>query len=153
MEEQRAKEALVLAQNKHKLIKWEGERERARTMQRLQCYSERRVQQGEPRLNPWQWRAVVEKKAHRVRIWKIFETSNSRVVCGSILLLKERRRRGFEMMPHGSLIFFFGLNFCTISLNKTKINFLSRLEGYSLEASFFFLSLIFFFDFVLVEPV
>ena len=36
MEEQRAKEALVLAQKKHKLMKWEGERERARTMQRLE---------------------------------------------------------------------------------------------------------------------
>ena len=35
-EEQRAKEALVLVQKKHKLIKWEGERERARTMQRLE---------------------------------------------------------------------------------------------------------------------
>ena len=36
LEEQRAKEALVLVQKKHKLIKWEGERERARTMQRLE---------------------------------------------------------------------------------------------------------------------
>ena len=30
LEEQRAKEALVLVQKKHKLIKWEGERERAK---------------------------------------------------------------------------------------------------------------------------
>ena len=30
--EHRAKEALVLVQKKYKLIKWEGERERARTM-------------------------------------------------------------------------------------------------------------------------
>ena len=36
-----------------------------------QCYNERWVQQGEPRLNSWQWRAVVEKKAHRGRIWRI----------------------------------------------------------------------------------
>ena len=35
LEEQRAKEALVLVQQKHKLKKWEGEREKARTMQRL----------------------------------------------------------------------------------------------------------------------
>ena len=34
-----------------------------------QCFHERRVQQGEPRLNSWQWRADVEKKAHRGRIW------------------------------------------------------------------------------------
>ena len=41
----------------------------ARTINlRQQCYSERQVQQGEPRLNSWQWRAVVEKKAHRGRI-------------------------------------------------------------------------------------
>ena len=37
LEEQRAKEALALVQKKHKLIKWEGERERARTTQRLEA--------------------------------------------------------------------------------------------------------------------
>ena len=36
-----------------------------------QCCDERRVQQGKPRLNSWQWRAVVENKAHRGRKWKI----------------------------------------------------------------------------------
>ena len=36
LEEQKIKEALELAQRKHKLIKWEGERERARTLQRLE---------------------------------------------------------------------------------------------------------------------
>ena len=36
-----------------------------------QCFNERRAQQGEPRLNSWQWRAVVENKAHRGRIWRI----------------------------------------------------------------------------------
>ena len=30
-----------------------------------QCWNEQKVQQGKPRLNSWQWRAVVEKKAHR----------------------------------------------------------------------------------------
>ena len=35
LEEQRAKDALLLVQKKHMLIKWEGERERARMMQRL----------------------------------------------------------------------------------------------------------------------
>ena len=35
LEVQRAKEALALVQKKHKLIKWDCERERARTMQRL----------------------------------------------------------------------------------------------------------------------
>ena len=38
-EEQRAKEALVLVQKKHKLIRMDGERERARTMQRLEVTS------------------------------------------------------------------------------------------------------------------
>ena len=32
---------------------------------RQQCHNEQMVQQGKPRLNSWQWRAVVEKKAHR----------------------------------------------------------------------------------------
>ena len=36
-----------------------------------QCYNERQAQQGEPRLNSWQRRAVVEKEAHRGRIWRI----------------------------------------------------------------------------------
>ena len=36
LEEQRAKEALALVQKKHMLIKYEGERERARTMRRLE---------------------------------------------------------------------------------------------------------------------
>ena len=36
LEEQKTKEALELVQRKHKLIKWEGERERARTLQRLE---------------------------------------------------------------------------------------------------------------------
>ena len=36
-----------------------------------QCYIEQMVQQGKPRLNSWQWRAVVEKKAVRGRRWKI----------------------------------------------------------------------------------
>ena len=36
-----------------------------------QCFHEWRVQQGEPRLNWWQWRAVVEKKAHRGIILRI----------------------------------------------------------------------------------
>ena len=37
LEEQRTKEALELVQKKHKLIKWEGERERARTLQGLEA--------------------------------------------------------------------------------------------------------------------
>ena len=37
LEVQKAKEALTLVQKKHKLIKWECERERARTMQRLEA--------------------------------------------------------------------------------------------------------------------
>ena len=35
LEKQRAKEALELVQKKHMLVKWEGERERARMLQRL----------------------------------------------------------------------------------------------------------------------
>ena len=36
LDEQRGKEASLLVQKKHELIKWEGEREKARTMQRLE---------------------------------------------------------------------------------------------------------------------
>ena len=36
-----------------------------------QCFNEQMVKQGKPRLNSWQWRTVVEKKAHRGRMWKI----------------------------------------------------------------------------------
>ena len=36
-----------------------------------QCFKEQFVQQGKPRLKLWQWRGVVEKKAHRGRIWKV----------------------------------------------------------------------------------
>ena len=37
----------------------------------LQCHNGRRAQQGESRLNLWQWRAVVETKAHGGIIWRI----------------------------------------------------------------------------------
>ena len=44
----------------------------ARTMNLCQqCFYERMVQQGKPRLNSWQWRALAEKKAHRGRIWRV----------------------------------------------------------------------------------
>ena len=36
LEEQKTKDALELVHKKHKLVKWEGERERARTLQRLE---------------------------------------------------------------------------------------------------------------------
>ena len=39
-----------------------------------QCYNEQLVQQGKPRLNLWQWRGIVEQKAHRGRIWKVMGT-------------------------------------------------------------------------------
>ena len=38
-----------------------------------QCYNVQMVQQGKSRLNSWQWRADVEKKAHRGRVGKIME--------------------------------------------------------------------------------
>ena len=36
-----------------------------------QCYNEQLVQQGKPRLKLWQWKGVVEKRAHRGKIWKV----------------------------------------------------------------------------------
>ena len=37
-----------------------------------ECHNEQMVQEGKPRLNSWQRRAVVEKKAHRGKRWKIY---------------------------------------------------------------------------------
>ena len=39
LEEQRTREALELVQRKHNFVKWEGERERTRTLQRLEASS------------------------------------------------------------------------------------------------------------------
>ena len=36
-----------------------------------QCYNEQLVQQGKQPLSYGKWRGVVEKKAHRRRIWKV----------------------------------------------------------------------------------
>ena len=36
LEDQKTKEALELEQRRHKLVEWEGERERARMLQRLE---------------------------------------------------------------------------------------------------------------------
>ena len=44
------------------------------------CYNEQVVQQGKPRLNSWQWRAVGKKTAHRGRVWKIMR--NEQFVSG-----------------------------------------------------------------------
>ena len=37
-----------------------------------QFYNEKFVQQGKQPLKLWQWKGVVEKKAHRGRLWKVF---------------------------------------------------------------------------------
>ena len=36
-----------------------------------QCYNERLTAQGRAPLKSWRWKAVVEKKAHRGRLWKM----------------------------------------------------------------------------------
>ena len=36
-----------------------------------QCYNERLTAQGQALLKSWQWKAVVELKAHRGRLWKM----------------------------------------------------------------------------------
>ena len=36
-----------------------------------QCYNERLTAQGQAPLKSWQWKAVVEQKAHRGRLWKM----------------------------------------------------------------------------------
>ena len=50
------------------------------------CYNEQVVQQGNSRLNSWQWRAVVEKKHIVGECGKLWEMRNLYVECGSISL-------------------------------------------------------------------
>ena len=50
----------------------------ARTVNRVSAVL-RQVRQGEPRLNSWQWRAVVDEKAHLGRIWRIMGTEAKRI--------------------------------------------------------------------------
>ena len=38
-----------------------------------QCYNERLTAQGQAPLKSWQWKAVVEQKAHRVGLWTVLE--------------------------------------------------------------------------------
>ena len=52
------------------------------------CHNEQMVQQGTPRLNAWQWRAVVEQRAHRGRMWKIVGKEPFLMDCGSTSLSK-----------------------------------------------------------------
>ena len=59
---------------------------------------ERRVQQGEPRLNSWQWRQSWRRRRIVEKFGEWWETSKSHVVCGSILLVKGQKRKGFVMM-------------------------------------------------------
>ena len=40
-----------------------------------QFHSEKAAQQGKQRLKLWQWRGVVERKAHRGRIWKVMDNA------------------------------------------------------------------------------
>ena len=67
-----------------------------------QCCNEQMVQQGKPRLNSRQWRAVVENKAHRGRIMKIM--GGEHIVDGMweyFTLKKGRGKRRFWKMRHG----------------------------------------------------
>ena len=81
-----------------------------------QCYNERQVQQCESRLNSWQWRAVVEKKAHRGRIWRI--TGNEQFTRGMwecftlkraeakkirMMMLRERSKKEYKVSGSRSL--------------------------------------------------
>ena len=45
-----------------------------------QCYKEQLVQEGKPRLKLWQWKGVVEKKAHRGIILKVMR--NEQIIRG-----------------------------------------------------------------------
>ena len=65
LEEQRAKEVLALVQKKDKLIKWEGERERARTMQRLEAPRAKRSMVRRPRLFFFWFLLIVPGLQHR----------------------------------------------------------------------------------------
>ena len=64
-----------------------------------QCYKERLTTQGLAPLKSWQWKAVVEQKAPRGRFWKnVGKRTSLYKECGSMFLLRERKRKSFERM-------------------------------------------------------
>ena len=54
-----------------------------------QCYNESLTAKGLGLLKNWQWKAVVEKKAHRGRLWRMLEKRPYFQECGNIFRLKE----------------------------------------------------------------
>ena len=50
-----------------------------------QCYNESLTAQGRAPLKSWQQKAVVEKKAHRGRLWKMLKRTSIYKECGVFL--------------------------------------------------------------------
>ena len=60
-----------------------------------QCYNKILVAKGDKPL----WYAVVEKKAHRGMLWRMLGKTSTYEECGSISLVRDRKRRSFKRMP------------------------------------------------------
>ena len=58
-----------------------------------QCYNEKLVQQGKPRLKLRQWKGIVEKKAHRGRIWNVIGNEQFRRGMWEYFTLKRAEAR------------------------------------------------------------
>ena len=54
-----------------------------------QCYNERLTAKGLAPLKNWQWKAVVEKKAHRGRLWRMLGKTSTYKECGSIIPVRD----------------------------------------------------------------
>ena len=60
-----------------------------------QCYNERLTAQGLAPLKSWQWKAVVEKKAHRGRLWRMPGKDQYIQGMWEYFSIKERKRKRF----------------------------------------------------------
>ena len=60
-----------------------------------QCYNERLTAQDQAPLKSWQWKAVVEKKAHRSRLWKMLGKDQVFQGMWECFSLERRKRKKF----------------------------------------------------------
>ena len=59
------------------------------------CYNEKLVQQGKQSLKSKEWREVVERKAHRDRLWKVFENEQILRGVSEYFTLKGMGKEGY----------------------------------------------------------
>ena len=80
-----------------------GVREESHTVNLCQqCYNERLTAQGQAPLTSWQWKAVVEKKAHRGRLWRMLGKDMFSRNVGVFLSCKSESEKNWEMLRRKS---------------------------------------------------